>query len=767
MFVSNTIGVPSLLLLLLVLCSITSLSSLVQAHGIKANSDGDSVVGSCFDDTSLEHFPKHIWKYCQPIPNTANTLFMYYTPHKEDGNVLLGFHATANTYGWTALAFGGNGGMKGASQIVVRKTDNEDNDDEDSWIAEDRYSSDYEKPKLDTSQDVELLFADQTDDGQTSWGVMLMMNSCDHMDDGNSEEEEEEEGFDYPIDDRSGWMHWAFGDEHEFEFHNHNKGQFHANLLQPPKDAPTLEGYDVATLTMPNVDVVLGENGTDPTNPYICTFFDLAQVIPDGYNVEDKIHVVHMSPIIDEVSKNFVHHMLLYSCPYVDGETVSHLAVIDECESMPSGCDQVKFAWAVGGQDIVLPEEVGVPIAEGNRWVAMQMHYYNPDLIENVTDSSGVRAYLTSEPRPIDAGFMELNGGTFSDMRSPLPGGESSISLDPLVIPGDICTSEWEEPLTVLGAIHHMHLVGKTMRIDIERGGKFLGTVRPEYRYDFNHQSFEAPSSITRTLMPNDQINVYCEYDTSSRTEETDFGDLSQQEMCYGLILYYPRQPQMESFGYFRLPEEIVQFCTQPGTANTTYEQTSLCAEIYSTNMPLYFGVDNDEEPAFAALDYCNGQAGSEWFRGFITFICPECHLNQTCTEEDIIDRGQNIHCAINCDEIGVTVYPDTSVTESPRQGMWCGSSDGDDDDGAESDSSPVGFEGYIEFAAIDDSFRFETCQVFGDLSKASLVGVTSEPTSAPAETTSSTDSAGNIPRFIEGIMVVVLLSVTVVLGDI
>jgi DOMON domain len=241
---------------------------------------------ACFDGTS--RFVKADWDFCQQL---QPDLFMYYKPFTEEGNLMLGLHATQETFGWTALALAGNGGMKGASQIVVRQENG-------TWVAEDRHSVDYVTPVLDESQDVRLLFADQTEDGETSWAALLPMKSCDEDD--------------YAIEDTSVYMHWAIGSDHDFGFHGTRRGQFHANLLKAPSELPSFEGLPFVDFLMPNVAVELGEGGAEPTNPYICSFFDLDQLANGtGITPGTKVHVTGLSPALDEDSKGYVHHMIL------------------------------------------------------------------------------------------------------------------------------------------------------------------------------------------------------------------------------------------------------------------------------------------------------------------------------------------------------------------------------------------------------------------------------------------------------------------------
>ena len=148
---------------------------------------------------------------------------------------MLGLHVLEDLYGWSSLAPAGNGGMKGASQIVVRKNEI------DEWIAEDRYSLDYTTPSLDDQQDVQLLFAQQDEEtGETAWGVVIPQNSCD-------------EPYDYPLEDHEIYMIWAMGSNHHFAFHGVFRGQFTANLMGLPPSEPDMEEYDHVDLVMPNV----------------------------------------------------------------------------------------------------------------------------------------------------------------------------------------------------------------------------------------------------------------------------------------------------------------------------------------------------------------------------------------------------------------------------------------------------------------------------------------------------------------------------------
>ena len=625
--------------------------------------DTAAAENGCFKGAS--HFSAEDWSFCQQI---QPDLFMYYTPFPNEGNLMLGLHAAKDTFGWTALAVAGNGGMKGASQIVVRQSE------DDEWVAEDRNSQAYAMPALDVSQDIKLLFAAQTDAGETSWGVLLPMKSCDE--------------FDYPIQNISVFMHWAFGSDHTFGYHL-ERGQYHANLLQAPQELPSTEGLDYTDILMPSVNVVLGEGGTDPTNPYICSFFDIQELVPD-VDPESKTHITRLAPVLDEASEQYVHHMILYSCEGGGGlgdddgdddrEPVEfeHLKIIPECESMPSGCSIMKWPWAVGSEEIVLPDDVGLPFGEGQRWLVLQTHYYNPNLDANINDSSGVRAYYTQELRPQDAGVMELDGGTGSFQRNTLPAGESSIALNAFVVPSSCTVNAWDSELNILGVVHHMHLSGVEMDIDVEREGRNLGPLRLEHHYDFNHQSLEG--SALMTLLPGDQLAMHCRYDTSRLSEGVSFGDLTQQEMCFAAVMYYPRQ-KYESFGYLPAPFDKT-LCLTAGSEESA--ELSQCAQFYAENVPAFYGFEDGVEIPFGALVMCN----SDWYvtdiLPYIPNSCPDCYMSKNCTAEDVVSHGQLQLCPSVCSSAGVSLYPNLTMTEGYDQGTYgCPTTENADGEGS------------------------------------------------------------------------------------
>ena len=471
-----------------------------------------SAAAACF---SHDSFPQEHWKFCQEL-ETGMT--MYFGPSADGDFMQLGLHVESHT-GWSALAVGGNGGMKGAQQFVVRQEGN-------AWIAEERYSTDYVKPHLQETQEIQLIFAQEVN-GSTSWGVLLPMRSC-------------LPGDRYAMEEVGMFMHWALGYSHDFAFHK-RRGQFHTNLVGgPPGPPPDVSSFASASITMQNVSVQ-AEGDSDPKNPYICGVFDIAEVLPATLNASEKHHVAVFSPILDPNSIQYVHHMILYECSNEAAATnnLTHNQVLNNCERMITGCQSSVWPWAVGGEDLVLPDDVGITVANGARFYILQVHYYNPGLTTGVFDSSGVRMSLAPALRTHDASTFGIFGGVMPQHRDPLPPGVADLVISSAVVPS-ACT-QWDvEEITVLGVQHHAHLVGKRLKVEVTRDGEYIGEMRREKVYDFNHQSSE--ESSVKKLKRGDELTLTCSYDTSSKTTPTNFGDFTQDEMCLAYFLHYPAQ---------------------------------------------------------------------------------------------------------------------------------------------------------------------------------------------------------------------------------
>lgn len=93
---------------------------------------------------------------------------------------------------------------------------------------------------------------------------------------------------------------------------------------------------------------------------------------------------------------------------------------------MPSSCQEIKWAWAVGGPEFCLPDGVGVPFGSGyTNTLVLQMHYNNEAQTAQ-TDTSGVDITYISQLRGIDAGVTLIGYPTGSISLEP---GKSTVSV--------------------------------------------------------------------------------------------------------------------------------------------------------------------------------------------------------------------------------------------------------------------------------------------------------------------------------------------------
>ena len=89
----------------------------------------------------------------------------------------------------------------------------------------------------------------------------------------------------------------------------------------------------------------------------------------------------------------------------------------------------------------------------------------------------------------------------------------------------------------VRGVFPHMHLRGRTMRVETRRPGAPATCLADVPRWDFDWQQLyflDAP----RYLYPDEILEVSCTFDTSDDTEEVRWGEGTGDEMCLvGLLV--------------------------------------------------------------------------------------------------------------------------------------------------------------------------------------------------------------------------------------
>src|SRR6185295_8192572 len=157
------------------------------------------------------------------------------------------------------------------------------------------------------------------------------------------------------------------------------------------------------------------------------------------------------APILGD--ERVLHHWILYKTktPQVDGG-------VAPCQ-MPSDATFVS-GWAPGGQNFVLPDDIGLELGGPDDYYILQIHYHNMDHYDDALDTSGVAFCTTDTPRAHQAGIYTL--GTVGINIPPHAQGYQTSGMC-----NSWLTKYLPEPLTVIASFPHMHGLGRKMRTEI------------------------------------------------------------------------------------------------------------------------------------------------------------------------------------------------------------------------------------------------------------------------------------------------------------
>jgi mono/diheme cytochrome c family protein len=224
-----------------------------------------------------------------------------------------------------------------------------------------------------------------------------------------------------------------------------------------------------------------------------------------------------------------VHHMQLYSADTAAAE--SNILARDAADAAPGySCDSegtgsgLRYigVWAAGDTVKRWPEGTGIRVL-ANRKLVVQFHYHNHTSAP-ILDRSQVALELVdaveSEAQIYGIGMPDLS----------LPPGMANVETSRVrALP---------RTATVRAARLHMHTLGSHARIEILQG---LDTncLLSIPRWEFGWQLFYTLDEPI-TLLEDTLVKVTCGYDTTSRTEVTEWGESTDEEMCLGYLYMTP-----------------------------------------------------------------------------------------------------------------------------------------------------------------------------------------------------------------------------------
>jgi len=285
------------------------------------------------------------------------------------------------------------------------------------------------------------------------------------------------------------------------------------------------------------MDKVSVPSHTDTT--YYCKIFKIPEL-------DSTHHVVKFEPIVEEGNEGAVHHYIVYECDedIINDEAIGAEGVCaTDFENMPAKeCrgSSTLYSWAIGGGSLWMPENVGLPIGgdSGPKYLMFEVHYDNPELRDDIVDSSGFRMTITPTLRTHNAGYLSV-GAWLTELATFIPPG-LSYAHNRAFMNGE-CTKDVlpEEGVKIITSNLHMHTLGVAGSLRIIRDGVELEPIESNWNYDFNYQN-SIFHEDQRIILPGDGLIMDCYFDSTARDYATYGGESTQEEMCIGGVMYYP-----------------------------------------------------------------------------------------------------------------------------------------------------------------------------------------------------------------------------------
>lgn len=352
----------------------------------------------------------------------------------------------------------------------------------------------------------------------------------------------------------------------------------HGGRIAAPDEKPLRDGERRLSLAMPAA-YTPSPPTEDGTDDYRCFLLD-----PD-LETGTSVTGVDVRPGNPRV----VHHVILYRVPA--DQVASAEAEDDATDGQgwtcfggtgmgggQTGLDNAPWlgAWAPGGGESVMRPGYGVTMEPGDR-VVMQVHYNllagdgedvsaaQLRVADRAPDGGPVTPVTTMLlPAPVELPCRPEHGdgplcsrdAAVADVRERFGDSTGSTAdLLHLLCGGDTppgqsttCDRTVREPATILGAAGHMHLLGRSISIEVNPGTPRARTLLDIGVWDFDNQ--QARRVPAYDLRAGDTVRVSCRHDQAIRdvlpalAEQEEryvvWGEGSTDEMCLGILQVAP-----------------------------------------------------------------------------------------------------------------------------------------------------------------------------------------------------------------------------------
>jgi hypothetical protein len=344
----------------------------------------------------------------------------------------------------------------------------------------------------------------------------------------------------------------------------------HGGPFEAPAAAPLREGERFVNLTMPQRYAPSAPNGG--TDEYRCFVVDP--------KLTDPAYLTGSQFLPQNV--DIVHHAIFFR---VGPDDAAKARALDErtpgegwrCfgDSGIDGDAAWVAHWAPGANEVLLRDGLGYPMPPGSLLV-MQVHY---NLLTtggrtDATDQSGIRLRLADGtksmtalgtfllPAPVElpctaqetgrlcdrgeaiADVVKRFGSDAASMVEELAGGCSNGK--PAAGNTQHCDHSMDDSATIHAVAGHMHLLGRSIRVELNPGTAKARTLLDIPAYNFDDQAIR-PLEAPVAIKPGDVLRVTCTHDAGLRKRLPQlrplppryvvWGDGTSDEMCLGILI--------------------------------------------------------------------------------------------------------------------------------------------------------------------------------------------------------------------------------------
>lgn len=446
-------------------------------------------------------------------------------------NTDIWFEVQVHTLGYVGFGISETGKMVPADVVVGFVANNQ-------VYFRDYHTEAYSHPLSDSSQDWIIDYGYE-ENGWTVLGFHRRLDTCDTVGDRVITTDTLRLIYSYDAEDPA---------DPDSLLHHDKRGSKPVALLtssHPPRFFPD----DSRVLDFKNDNYQVPEN---ELTTFHCRVFDLT-------NVTQKYHIIKISPVLSEQTKNIVNHMVLYRCHMPDPSAL--LKTGDSFNCFTDAPDHVQFcrehvaSFGEGKSDFYLPDDVGIPFGgpgESNVYI-LATHYENEEFLPGLVDNSGIQITFTSQLRPHDAAFLTMGNIISPNWAQFIPPGESNFlqkaycSMRCLSWGFGGCSSPGASvPMTVVGVQFQTHSLGKAMKLRhltyvAQNRAKENPWLANDKLHDGKQQNFRLLKN-RQNVSCWDELLLECTYDSSRETRPIVGGWTHYDELCRAYVLYYPRK---------------------------------------------------------------------------------------------------------------------------------------------------------------------------------------------------------------------------------